>query len=223
MNARFALLVVAGTVASFISGAQAGTVTFELTTEFSGGQTPTSPGPWGTAVFDDGGGTGSVTLTITNHLAGDASAFVTGWYFNFDPSLNLSALSITGGRGVGGDSINIASNAFQADGDGLYDILLGFRNSGPPSLRFNENDSTVFTIMSSEAITAFSFDFLSAPGGGHGPFTHVGRIQGTGVDNNGSGWFTGGEPPMVPLPAASLAGLVTLVGMIGARGSRRRR
>jgi hypothetical protein len=202
--------------------AQADVVTFELTTEFSGGQTPTSPGPWGTAVFDDGGGTGTVTLTISTNLAGDASAFVTGWYFNFDPSLDLSALSITGGRGLPDDSINIGSNAFQADGDGLYDIHLGFDNA-PPANRFDGTDSTIFTITSSEAITASSFDFLSFPAGGHGPFTHAGRIQGTGVDDMGSGWFTGGEPPMIPLPAASLAGLLTFAGMAGVRSGRRRR
>jgi hypothetical protein len=212
------LASVAGlTVASAV---QAGTVTFQLTTEFSGGQTPTSPGPWGTATFDDGGGTGSVTLTISTNLAGDASAFVTGWYFNFDPSLDLSLLSFSGGRSGVSDSISTGVDAFMADGDGLYDILFGF-DGAPPADRFNGTDSAVYTITSSEAITAFSFDFLSSPAGGHGPFTHVGRIQGTGDDNNGSGWFTDGE--LVPLPAASLAGLVTFGGLLGVRGARRRR
>lgn len=216
---RAALACIAGFALSGM--VEAGTVTFELTTEFSGGQLPTSPGPWGTAVFDDGGGSGSVSLTISTNLAGDASAFVTGWYFNFDPSLDLSLLTFSGGRGMPDDSISVGTNAFQPDGDGLYDILFRFDNA-PPGNRFNGTDTAVFTITSTQAITAFSFDFLSSPAGGHGPFTHVGRIMGTGDDNNGSGWFTDG-PPMIPLPSAGLAGLATFIGLSGIRTSRRRR
>jgi hypothetical protein len=189
---------------------QAGTLSFHLTTEFSGGQNPTSPGPWGRATFDDGGGTGNVTLTIQSLIAGDPSAFVTGWYFNLNPAMDVTQLIVTGGRGGSfSDSVSLATDGFQADGDGLYDIRFSFDN-GPPTDRFDGNETVVYNL-SMAGLTANSFGFFSTPAGGNGPFTHVGRIQGTGSDGSGSGWFTGSDP--IPLPTGAAMGFVGLAGL----------
>src|SRR5262245_42240091 len=47
------------------SAAQATLVTYSASLEFSGGKAPTGPTPWVTVVADDGGGVGSVLLTMT--------------------------------------------------------------------------------------------------------------------------------------------------------------
>jgi hypothetical protein len=187
--------------------AQAATVTFNYDVVFSSGAVaPDGPSPYLTATFDDGGSAGSVTLTMT--VAGTVNAAdVDQIYFNFDPSLDLSQLSFAYGGGStgpaaaggGNNGIFVGTDAYQADGDGLFDIYLNFPPPpGQQTARWNAGETVIYTITSTQAITAQSFSFLSAPGGGAGgPFLSAAHFLDTGPYATDSAWVGA-----VPVPAA---------------------
>lgn len=198
--------------------AQASIVTFNYGASF--GQTaPDGPAPYATATLDDGGGTGSVTLTMTaSSTIGNAD--ITQVYFNFDPTFDPTELmfsydgSSTGpaAAGNGGNGIFTGVDAYQADGDGKYDILFDFPPP-PGNAKWMAGETVIYTITSTDAITANSFNFLSAPGGNAaGPFLSAAHFQSTG-GGGGSDWV-GASP--VPVPAAVWlfgSGLLGLVGV----------
>jgi hypothetical protein len=71
------------------SAANAAVITFNLTTEFSGGTAPVGSTPWATATFDDSfGGANTARLTM---MAGNLSGteFISAWYFNLNPALRV--------------------------------------------------------------------------------------------------------------------------------------
>jgi hypothetical protein len=192
----------------------AAVISYDLSIEFSGATPPAGTAPWLRATFDDGGGSGSVTMTLTalNLTGGE---FVRFWDFNLDPALSPASLSFSAPSKTGtfvDPVIATGVNAFQADGDGLYDIRVEFDNA-PPADRFGVGDSVQYTITGIPTLTASSFDFLSAPAGGHGPFPTAAHVQGIGVDGNFSGWVT------TPEPSAGAA----LIAVAGATAGFRRR
>ena len=222
--ARACVLPVATLLAAAIAApAQASTVTFNYGTSF-GAVTPDGPAPYATATFDDGGGTGTVHLTMTaSSSIGDAD--ITQMYFNFDPNLFLGDLVFTydgsstgpAAAGGGGNGIFVGVDAFQADGDGKYDILFDFPPP-PGNDKWGAGEEVRYTITAT-GITASSFNFLSAPGGNAaGPFLSVARFQSTGIDGNGSDWVGAG---VIPVPAAVWLFGSGLLGLIGV--ARRRR
>lgn len=198
--------------------AQAATVTFNFTESF-GAVPPDGPTPYATAVFDDGGTPGSVTLTMS--VAGSVGeADVTAMYFNLDPALDPNSLNFsrTGGTGPTDANTDIFTgvDAFQADGDGQYDILFDF--PPPPGMnaaRFNAGEILTYDITGIASLTAGSFNFLATPAGGFGPYLAVARFQSTGPTGEGSDWVGA-----VPVPAA-----VWLFGsgLLGLAGVARRR
>ncbi len=186
------------------------TITFTIDTEFSGG-TDSSGDP--VAIFDDGGGSGSVTLTLDLTNLTTSGEFVDAWYFNFDPSLNLSLLSFSYGGSSSGPAatVSVGTDAFKADGDGYFDILFDFPPP-PGSVHFDAGEVVVYTITSSQPITAQSFNFTSAPGGGNGTFGSAAHVQGIGPDNQDSGWVGGDGGTQLPIPST---GLLLGIGLIG--------
>ena len=203
---KIAAAIIAATAIVGFTPAQAGTLTFEYDLSF--GQTPAGGGtPWLTAVFDDGGSAGSVTLTMT--VAGTiGGSDISELYFNLDPAMDVTDLTITrtGGTGPAGGNIDVAqgTDAHQADGDGLYDIFMDLPPP-PGNDKFEAGETLTFSITDvATLITASSFNFLSTPGPGEsnaGPFLAAAHVQSTGTDGNDSDWIA--PSAVVPVPAAA--------------------
>jgi hypothetical protein len=173
----------------------------DLSFEFSGASSPSGTPPWGTATFANAG-LNAVQLTLQLNLQ-DPDEFLASWYFNLDPALDPDDLLFsapTGTGPTGATTIATETDDFQADGDGLYDILFSFPTSGNPNLpaatnRFQGSENLVLTITcpGCSGFDEDSFNFLSTPAGGNGPFLHAAHVQGIGPSANLSGWVTGEE------------------------------
>ncbi len=139
----------------------------------------------------------------TSGLVG--SEKVTGWYFNVDPTLTSLAIDYVSGQVA--SATDHTQNDHKADGDGKYDILFEFPTSGDV---FGAGETSVWKFTAT-GLTANSFDFLSAPAGGHGPFLVAAHVQSIGT-SGGSGWITGEkadsavpEPTTMALVAAGIS------------------
>jgi len=198
--------------------ARATVITFQNSFEFSRGTAPAGSPPWVTTTFDDGGTTGSVTMTLTaTNLAG--SEFVGAYFLNLDPLLDPNQLTFSGPSKVGSFTdpmISLGANSFKADGGGYFDIKLDFATSGGAASRFTSGDSVLYTI-TGPSLTADSFNFLSQQHGGQGTYFDAAHIQAIGP-NSLSGWDTTLPPVLVPEPAC-----VSLLALGGLAGILRRR
>jgi hypothetical protein len=182
------------------------------------------------ATYDDGGGTGSVTITLDASNLSLSGEFIDEWYINFaggDPT------SLVFTPGSGDDAVDILQtplvdpSVYKADGDGIYDIVFLFANA-PPADRFNAGETVVYTVTGA-GITAADFDLFSTDTGGAGPYLSAAHVQGTdcvsGIgcndtgspDNEGSDWLGA-----VPEPGA-LALFSTSLIVAGALARRRPR
>ena len=221
-----AFLLVLG--ALLFTPAQAATVTFNLGTVFSAGAVaPDGPAPYATVTLDDGGTSGTVAMTVqVAGTVGDAD--LDQLYLNFDTSLDLTALDFTydpgstgpdAENGKQGNGIFVGTDAFQSDGDGAYDILFDFPPPpGSGSVRFTAGEYVTYWITSTEAITAQSFNFLSAEGGGEGTYLAASHFISTGPDGLESAWVGASA---IPVPAAVWLFGSGLIGLAGV--ARRRR
>jgi hypothetical protein len=194
--------------------ASALTITYELSVEFSGGDAPEGTAPWMTITIDDeadAGGANSVRITISNVNLTDRE-FVEMVYLNFDPALDPTQLTFTAVNTSAVASVGFFTgvDAFMADGDGNFDIMLDL--PPPPgnfSAKFTAGESIVFDLTYTSPIAASSFDFLSAEGAGQGSFHVAAFVGGIGADDEGSGWIGDApEPQLMTLLALGLGGLV---------------
>jgi hypothetical protein len=168
---------------------------FNLDTVFSG-NTPDGTGPWLNVTFEDSGAN-QVLMTVTSLLTG-TSQFISQLYFNLDPAIDPTSITESG-KAVDSGSFTLptlskGTNAFQADGDGKYDLLYDFSTAAGG--RFNNSDVMTVTL-SATGLTASSFNFLSNPAGGSGPFYIAAHLQG--ISGGGSSWITTPEPGTVAM------------------------
>jgi hypothetical protein len=209
-TATLAVAVVA--CLSLAGAARGGLITFGLNEEFSGGTPPegTVPPAWLTVTIDDGADytDGIVTLTLAaTNLTG--SEKVKGWYLNLDPSFIPTNLVFTTPVKTGAfrdPTISKGTDAYKADGDGIYDIEFAFDHTGNASMNFGGGESIQYTVelSSGGTLTAASFDFLSTPAGGHGPYLTAAHVQSIGAGED-SGWVTAPEPATLGILATGTA------------------
>ncbi len=180
---------------SIVCSANAGTLTFGLDMEYSGGVAPNGTAPWITATFIDVGPNVQLSMSSSN-LTGTEK--IKEWYFNFNDDLDLASLNINPNdtSAVGSSSVTKDKNNLQADGDGKYDFMFAFSTSGNV---FSSGETVVYDLgyTGGGSFDVSSFNYLSSPSGGHGPFYSASHVQNTG-DGSESGWIA-----VVPEPISS--------------------
>jgi len=209
-HTRFRVLVLFAAIAALsvipVSNVQATIVSLNMGVIFTGDGVPTNPAPWLKATFDDGGSSGSVVLTITAvGLTGGEK--VNEVLFNLDPALNPAQLAFSAPTKTGSfadPDISKGVDSFKADGDGYYDILIAFSTKNQEA--FYGGDAVKYTITLA-SLTANSFVFVSAPGGGTGQYITAAQIQALGTSGN-SAWVTTPEPATLSLLAFGAAALL---------------
>ncbi|MBV5330594.1 MAG: PEP-CTERM sorting domain-containing protein [Chlorobium sp.] len=184
---------------SFIASPSYADLSVDLDTIFSNTTSPAGSGPWVLLDFNDIS-VGSVQLVITSQLK-SASEFITELDFNSSLvplTIPLNGISVSGT--VATPSISQGYDSYKADGDGFFDISLGFQTAAGQG-RFQMGDQIMITF-NGPGLTSSFFDSLSVNGGGQGVYTAAAHVQGI-LTGEGSTWI--GDPGTpVPEPATML-------------------
>jgi len=212
MKGKAALLVTLLCIAAVAPAtAMATIVSFGATYGYSGtAPAAATPPSWLTTQFNDHDASGSVTLTLSaTNLTG--TEFVGEWYLNLDPTLSPNNLHFSTPTKVGSfddPTVSTGVDQFKADGDGYFDIYLDFATSAGDSSRFTAGDSVSYIIDGISSLTANSFKFLSATGGGEGIYPMAAHVQNTPGGGVYSGWVSVPEPSVLLLLSTGMAGLL---------------
>jgi hypothetical protein len=199
-----------------VPAAQSAVVTLNLNHLFSG-VAPAGPNPWLTMKLEDGLAANTVRLTFdAKNLVGQE--FVSGWYVNLNPALNPQQLSFAivppNPTQLTLNTITTGVNAYQANGNGRYDVLFDF--PPPPgafSAKFTSGEKVIVDVSRAGGLTVSDFLYESATGGGNGVHYAAAHVQGIGND---SGWIGATAIPEPSTYAAILGGAV-LLGVIARR------
>jgi hypothetical protein len=167
---------------------------------FTGTQPGAGSGPGG-AIFqmtfaDTAGG---VNVTLQSFLApGENLAANDAIYFNFNPaksallgSLNFVLTSSTGPGPTPAGTFNQGEDAFKADGDGAYDILVTYPGGGG-AMQMVGGDTQIYFVA---GVSSSDFNFGSTPQPGNGTnFTAALHVQNTPNGGSGSAFVGNGGP-----------------------------
>lgn len=186
---------------------------YSLGTTYSG-SSPEGPTPWLTASFEDVGvNQVSLTLTATN-LTGNE--FISGWYFNFDPSANVNDLTFTrttpAPPSLVDTAVILGTDAFTAAGNLNFDIFVDLPTSNTE--RFMAGQTLAFLITSVDPLNAGMFNF-SSTNGDLSAIT-VAHIQGIAPDNL-SAWVKDGIAVPEPSTYILMASFIGLTMFLTAR------
>lgn len=175
-------------------------------TDIFSGTTPPGTSPWIDAFFHDvSPGTVELTVTAPGLASGE---FLNEFFLNLNPgfmptNLVFTKLSTTGT--FTDPVITKGVDAFQADGDGKYDVDFSFGTA--TAARFEAGESIKYQITGIAGLVALDFNYPSAPMGGHGPFLSAVHVAGFG--NGDSAWIA-------PVPEPTTAALFCLaMGILG--------
>ena len=185
-----------------------------------GGSAPgLTNGPWIDAVFQNAA-PGNVRLTISNlNLSGSEN--VGDLYFNLNPLVNPNKLRfrvIGGSGGFDAPKFSSGKDAFNAGGEGKYDLRLSFTQTGTPGNRFGAGEYLVCDFFGFPSLTVADFAHLCTPLGANSAFFAAADLQRIGGCSM-SGWLDAKtvSPMTVPEPSAGVLLLMAAGGGLTAR------
>lgn len=172
----------------------AGSITFDFQTQFSNTVQPGGPAPWFSVNINDQTAAAGYDVRITLSTGGLAPGeFITAVYLNVNDTLfpNTAASSTSGFFLTPGmTGFAAGNNCCQADGDGKYDYRFDFTSSNSDANRFLAGQTRVFDLAyHTGVLTAASFNALSQPQGGSGPFFAAAHLQGIAPNGSQSTWI----------------------------------
>lgn len=217
---RFLLLASALIVS--LPAVQAATGLLELDYLFSG-TAPVGATPALTVTFEDGLAPSTVRITLTA-LNLSADEFISAWYLNVSPSIDPTQLTfslVSNPTQLTLGDIGKGTNAFKADGDGFYDLILDF--PPPPgtfAAKFTAGEQVVVDVTRTGGLSVGDFFYQSAPGGGNGTYFSAAHVQGIGGGE--SGWLGATAAEMIPIPESSASALILGTVAVAIAGLRRR-
>jgi hypothetical protein len=197
------------------------------------GNAPQGSAPWLSVSFS-AAGSNKVLLNITALNLGSIGSpeFLSELDLNFNSNATYSVQDLhfafqsgtSGGSSVLTSPLpGLGTDAYRADGDGLYDINFSFGNN-----TFGPGDHLTYLITTSgRSLDPSDFNYFSTSRGNNsGPFTAAGHLSG-GVQGGGNGNFSAwidanGGFVLVPEPA-SAAILLLFVGTWTGRNFRRKK
>lgn len=215
--------------AMFASGAEA-VVSYNLDYVFSGNN-PNSSSSWGTISFENNG-TDTVKVTMTGSLE-NSSEFFSKWGFSTSESvagLSFGAITVNSGTVTGAtissctqaNPANCSNNPFKFDGDGYYQIVVGFQTSAGTG-QFTGTESISFNITGTGLVEGdFSPGSVGGENGSYHTSAHIQGITGTSScsafvgDSTGTqGGGTSGACPGSSVPEPGSLALLGGSGLIG--------
>lgn len=195
-----ALVIAIGLMLMGSATAQALSYDLELDIVFSGDALG-GTAPYLTATFTDTANAGEVELTLeATGLIPDE--WVSEWYFNFaqDPD-ELVLGTTTDDAPDGATPFDTGDDAFKADGDGWFDILLSWDESN--KIFDFEGYATLLLTCPGCALELDAWDFNLESFPNSPVFSSAAHVQSIGTDGEGSGWI-GAECTTIPEPSTLL-------------------